>query len=86
MRAPAAGPQATSHVTCHISFERGDFDFPPLKWPCDLPFLRSCSLQMVLRWSSCEIAKIDHLGKGLELRSATSRGSQNPRVAKVMMI
>ena len=43
MRAPAAGPQATSCVACHISFERGDFDFPPLKWPWDLPFLRSCA-------------------------------------------
>ena len=56
--------------------------------PCDLcgTYL-FCVLYMryELRWLTCDIAKMNHLGKGLELRSTSSRGSQNPRVAKAMM-
>jgi len=32
------------------------------------------------------IELIDHLGKGLELRSTSGRESQNPQVSKVMVL
>ncbi len=42
-------------------------------------------IMIVLRWLAFDIVEMNHLGKGLELRSSSSRGFQNPRVAKVMM-
>ena len=57
--------------------------------PCDLcgTYL-FCVLYMryELRWLGLHIGKMNHLGKGLELRSTSSRGFQNPRVAKASVI
>ena len=57
--------------------------------PCDLcgTYL-FCVLvhEIVLRWLACDIGETNHLGKGLELRSTSSRGFQNPRGAKVYVI
>ena len=53
--------------------------------PCDLCvtylFCVLCICNVV-RWLLCDIVESNHLGKGLELRSTSSRGFQNPRVAK----
>ena len=57
--------------------------------PCDLcgTYL-FCVLFMgfVLRWLGLHIGKMNHLGKGLELRSTSSRGFQKPRAAKASVI
>jgi hypothetical protein len=56
--------------------------------PCDLcvTYLFCVRVHLiVLRWSSLDIERIDHLGKGFKLRSTSSRKFQNPRGAKALM-
>ena len=57
--------------------------------PCDLcgTYLFCVRVHEIdLRWLACDIAMMNHLGKGLELRSTSSRGFQNPRVAKASIM